>query len=74
MSCKTHPGRDPFRFSLGGVAAVNSHAMVPVIAADRVNQAWDRRLQQVPDDQPGMIRELENFLGRYFAGGLLHAA
>lgn len=74
MSYKAHPARDPFRLSLGGVAAVNSYAMVPAIAADQVNLAWDERLQQVPEDQPDTIREIENFLGRYFAGGLLRAA
>jgi len=74
MSDKTHPARDPFRFSLGGVAAVNSYSMVPVVAADGINQAWDQRLQRQPADQLATIREIENFLGRYFAGGLLQAA
>lgn len=83
MSYKAHPVRDPFAFSLGGVAAVNSFAIAPVVADDRVNAALaDRalvnrpgeRLERDLENQPDTIREIENFLGRYFAGGLLRAA
>ena len=77
---------DAFTFSLGGVAAVNSHAIVPALANNQINRAWDQRLGQPADnpadngeprleDQPETtIREIEDFLARYFAPGCGKAA
>ena len=43
MFDKAKPARDAFTFSLGGMAAINSYAIAPIIANDRINKAWDRR-------------------------------
>ena len=40
---KAKPARDAFTFSLGGMAAINSYAITPIIADDRINKAWDQR-------------------------------
>ncbi len=52
---KAKPARDPFTFSLGGMAAINSYAIAPIVANDRINKAWDRRL--AGKDQPEEPRE-----------------
>lgn len=69
MSAKAKPARDPFTFSLRGVAAINSYAPALAIADDRINRAWDERLGKDLEDQPAMTREIEDFLARYFAPG-----
>ena len=74
MSAKANPARDAFKFSLSGMAAINSYALVPAIADDRINRAWDRRLSQDLEDQPDTAREIEDFLARYFAPGCCRAA
>ena len=56
---KAKPARDAFTFSLGGMAAINSYAIAPIIANDRINKAWDRRLagQEPANDAPdGQLR------------------
>jgi hypothetical protein len=54
MFNKAKPARDPFAFSLGGLAAVNSFAIAPVVADDRINKAWDERFRR---DQTGADNE-----------------
>lgn len=48
MFNKAKPARDPFAFSLGGMAAVNSFAIAQVVADDRINKAWDERFRRDP--------------------------
>ena len=50
MFKKAKPARDPFAFSLGGMAAIKSFVIVPVVADDRINKAWDERFRR---DQSG---------------------
>lgn len=74
MSAKAKSARDAFAFSLRGVAAINSYALAPAVADDRINRAWDERLSPAKvderlEDQPGMTREIEDFLARFFAPG-----
>ena len=74
MSAKAKSARDAFAFSLRGVAAINSYAPATVIADDRINRAWDERLRpeerdDLPENQPDMTREIEDFLARFFAPG-----
>ena len=74
MRFKANRTRDPFRFSLRGRAAINPYVIVPSVADDKINEAWDARLQtpasaEVREDQPSTARELENLLARYFAPG-----
>lgn len=74
MRFKANRTRDPFRFSLRGRAAINPYVIVPTVPDDKINEAWDARLQtpacpEVREDQPGTARELENLLARYFAPG-----
>lgn len=66
--------RDPFRFSLRGRAAINPYVIVPTVPDDKINEAWDDRLQrpaavEVPADRTGVMRGFENLLARYFAPG-----
>lgn len=63
-----------YGFALGSVAAKISYAVIPVVADDRINAAWDRRLRRDPENQPDMTREIEDFLARYFAPGCRRAA
>lgn len=44
------PARDPFAFSLGGMAAIKSFAIAPIVADDRINRVWDERFRR---DQSG---------------------
>jgi len=50
MFNKAKPARDPFAFSLGGMAAIKSFAIAPIVADDRINKAWDERFRR---DQSG---------------------
>lgn len=62
--------RDPFTFSLGGMAGINSYTFVPAIPDDRINKALDARLRQphaVLDPSPLVIK-IENALARFYAG------
>lgn len=74
MYAKANPARDRFTFSLGGMAAISSHALAPAVAADEINKAWDERLRREPIDQPDTAREIEAVLARYFAPGRRQAA
>ena len=67
MSARTRTARDPFAFSLGATVSLNSHVFVPAIADDALNRAWRRKLERRPDERPDLIREIEDFLARYFA-------
>ena len=69
MYAKANPRRDAFTFSLGGMAAINSYAMAPTIANDRINKALDERLSKPQVNQPETAREIEDFFARYFAPG-----
>jgi len=64
MSAKNYPVRDPFAFSLGGVASINSHALVPAVADDKLH-----RIPASPSDgsRPSRIHAVEDFLARHFA-------
>lgn len=50
MFNKAKPARDPFAFSLGGMAAIKSFAIAPIVADDGINKAWDERFRR---DQSG---------------------
>jgi hypothetical protein len=50
MFNKAKPARDPFAFSLGGMAAITSFAIAPVVADDQINKVWDERFRR---DQSG---------------------
>lgn len=68
------PARDPFTFSLQGMAAVGSFVFVPAIPHDAINKAWDARLRRAPatrarNPRPSRVRQMEAFLARYFAPG-----
>lgn len=43
MSHKAKRTRDEFTFSLGGMLAVNSFVIAPVIPSTLINKAWDDR-------------------------------
>ena len=68
MFKKAKSGRDAFTFSLRGLSTIASFAGLPVIADDRINRAIDERLTGKLEDQPNTtIREIEDFLARYYA-------
>lgn len=74
MFGKAKSGRDAFAFSLRGMTTIASFTIAPVVADDRINRNRDEQLSQPRKDQPGMAREIENVLGRYFAPGRCQAA
>ena len=75
MFKKANSGRDAFTFSLRGIRTIASFAPAPAIADDRINRAIDERLAGEPEDQPKTtIREIEDFLARYYATGWNRAA
>ncbi len=47
---KAKPGRDAFTFSLGGMNAISSFTIAPVIADDLINKIRDERQNEVRDD------------------------
>ena len=51
MFNKAKPARDPFAFSLGGMAAIKSFAIAPIVADDRINKIRDERIKQVRNDR-----------------------
>ena len=67
MSAKNHPVRDPFAFSLGGVASINSHALVPAVADDNLRRIPATPASSNSGSRPKRIHEVEDFLARYFA-------
>jgi len=79
MHSDTKHNRDPFTFSLRGIRVANSHAMVPAIADNGINGAWDARLRRLPEPAPrcnGPVttQQIEAVLARYFAHGCCEAA
>lgn len=79
MQSNSQYNRDPLRFSLRGARWVNSHAMLPVIADNGINRAWDARLRrQFPaapcSEESAPTRQIEALLARYFAHGCCNAA
>jgi hypothetical protein len=68
------PARDPFTFSLQGMAAVGSFVFAPAIPQDAINKAWDSRLGGTGVSRGRRGRRdrtlrIEVFLARYFAPG-----
>ncbi|MEJ2516303.1 MAG: hypothetical protein P8102_13950 [Gammaproteobacteria bacterium] len=65
--------RDPFAFSLRGMAVVNSFVPPSAVPLDGINRARDaRREASGRERQPGAggrTRRIEAFLARYFAPG-----
>ncbi len=64
------PARDAFTFSLGGMAAINSYALPPIVANDGINQALDRRLAERKSNRETrrpLVLKVEDALARYFA-------
>lgn len=79
MKSNTQHNRDPFTFTLRGARWVNSHAMLPVIADNGINRAWDGRLRRRLPTAPccgesAPTRQIEDLLARYFAHGCCSAA
>ena len=63
--------RDPFTFSLGGMAGINSYTFVPAIPDNRINQILDAKFRQGTahvESSPLTLR-IENALARFFAAG-----
>ncbi len=74
MHFEANRTRDPFRFSLRGRAAINPYVIVPTVADDKINEAWDARLRrpaalEAREERPRPMRGFENLLARYFAPG-----
>jgi len=79
MKSNIQHNRDPLMFSLRGARWVNSHAMLPVIADNGINRAWDARLRRRRPsarccEESAPTRQIEALLARYFAHGCCNAA
>ena len=79
MKSNIQHNRDPLTFSLRGARWVNSHAMLPVIADNGINRAWDARLRRRRPsarrcEESAPTRQIEALLARYFAHGCCNAA
>jgi hypothetical protein len=79
MKSNIQHNRDPLTFSLRGARSVNSHAMLPVVADDGINRAWDARLRRRRPaarccEESAPTRQIEALLARYFAHGCCNAA
>jgi hypothetical protein len=69
MFKKAKSGRDAFTFSLHGLTTIASFTFAPAMAQDRINKAWDERLDSAPREESDTIRRIEDFLARHFANG-----
>ena len=69
MFKKAHSGRDAFTFSLQGIRTIASFTAVPVVPDDRLNAAIERRLSGRDSDSRDFLRQVEDFLARYFVPG-----
>ena len=67
MSAKNYPVRDPFAFSLGGVASINSYALVPAVADNKLHRISPKPLSPNDGSRPKRIHAIEDFLARHFA-------
>lgn len=79
MNSNTRPDRDPFSFSLRGIRAVNSHAIVPAVADGGIHSSQGARpaCRHAPaqDDRRSVVaRQVEAVLARYFAHGCCTSA
>jgi hypothetical protein len=64
--------RDPFTFSLGGMAGIKASTFVPVVPDDMINRSLDLRFRQQAAGKttpPALIQRIEDTLARYFATG-----
>ena len=67
MSANNYPVRDPFAFSLGGVASINSHALVPAVADNQLHGIPARPASPTDGSRSKRIHAVEDFLARHFA-------
>ncbi|MEM8681982.1 MAG: hypothetical protein AAGF72_01045 [Pseudomonadota bacterium] len=74
MSAKTYSARDPFAFSLGGMASINAYAFVPAIADNVLTSAPESAPNEDPPSRGTRIRRFEDLLARYFAPGCCETA
>ena len=42
---------DAFSLALGGVSAKSAYSVVPIVASDRINAAWDEKLREGSADR-----------------------
>ncbi len=67
MFKKAQSGRDAFEFSLRGMTTIASFGPAPAIADNKINKVIDQELaRNEPANQPGMTRDIEDFLARFF--------
>ena len=69
MFTKAESGRDAFTFSLHGLTTIASFTFAPALVQDRINKAWEERLENAPGEEGRTIRRIEDFLARHFASG-----
>lgn len=72
MLFRANSRRDPFTFSLGGMAAINSYAFAPAVPDDMINRAIDARIVQASKtvaEPSSFVLKVENILARFFAPG-----
>lgn len=74
MFQKAGSGRDAFTFSLQGMTTIASFAAAPAVAQDQINKAWDERLKRAPVRRQDTVRQIEDFLGHYYAPGRCQVA
>lgn len=66
MSEKARPGRDAFAFSLLGLKTMAGYTTACAIAHDRINRAWDDKLDSKPAEPPAENRETPAASGRFW--------
>ena len=66
---KVASARDPFEFSLRAVRIAAPVGPIPVVSDDHINQAYVARKNRQNVQKRSLIREVEDFLARYFAAG-----
>lgn len=69
MSEKAKRAHDAFTFSLGGMRAISSFAVAPLIADDQINKARDARLRENREDQSAWPQEYPGIKGRFWLLG-----
>jgi hypothetical protein len=73
MHARADIARDPFRFSLRGMATLKPVTFVPALADDAISRRLDNEARAGEPASRAFILQVENCLARYFAPGRCEA-
>ena len=69
VTAKAKIATDVFTFSLGGSTSINGYGLVPAIDDQAIHKARARQTAAPQPERTSLVRQIEDFLARYYSNG-----